>query len=317
MKKKIFFLLFIFLHLYTSNVSSLENKIILKINNKIITTFDIIQEEKYLIVLNQNLKKINQNKLKVIAKDSIIKEKIKEIELEQYYEINNVLNDANLKKIIKNLYQTLGFQEEKEFKSYLEAQNLNFLLIKRKLAIEMLWNNLIFKKFNNRVIIDEIAVKNNLDKEINELRLSKDVLLSEILIRNSNNLKLDIIYSEILKSIKNVGFAATANIFSISETAKIGGKVGWVNEISLSKQIQKNIINLEKGQISKPIKINENFLILRVDDIKTNKQNIDKQNIDKQKIISNKILYKKNQQLERFSLAYFFKIKQNIQINEL
>ena len=317
MKKKISFLLIIILYLFTNKVSSLENKIILKVDDKIITTFNIYQEEKYLIVLNKNLKKINQNKLKVLATDSILKEKIKEIELEKYYKIDSVLDDDNLKKIIKNLYQTIGFQEEKEFKNYLETQNLNFSLVKRKLAIEMLWNNLIFKKFNNRVIIDEIEIKNNLDKEINKLSISKDILLSEILIRDSNDLKLDVIYSEILKSIKDVGFATTANIFSISETAKIGGKVGWVNEISLSKQIQKNIINLEKGQISKPIKINENFLILRVDDIKTNKQNIDKQNIDKQKIISNKILYKKNQQLERFSLAYFFKIKQNIQINEL
>ena len=124
-------------------------------------------------------------------------------------------------------------------------------------------------------------------------------------------MNLDIVYSEILKSIKDVGFAATANIFSISGTSKIGGKVGWVKEISLSKQILRNIINLKKGQISKPIKINENFLILRIDDTKINKQKI-----DIKKILANRISYEKNQQLERFSLAYFFKVKQNIQINE-
>jgi len=176
----------------------------------------------------------------------------------------------------------------------------------------MLWNNLIFQKFSNRVVIDEIEIKNNLDKEIDNLSFSKDIFLSEILIRNSKDLKLEIVYSEILKSIKDVGFATSANIFSISDTAKIGGKVGWVKETSLSKQILKNIINLEKGQISKPIKINENFLILSIDDIKINKQKI-----DKNKILSNRISYKKNQQLERFSLAYFGKVKQSIKINEL
>ena len=118
-------------------------------------------------------------------------------------------------------------------------------------------------------------------------------------------------YSEILKSVKDVGFATTANIYSISNTAKIGGKVGWVKETSLSKQIRKNVINLDEAQISKPIKINENFLILRIDDTK-----ITKQKINKDKILSNKILYEKNQQLERFSLAYFNKVKQNIQIKE-
>jgi len=176
----------------------------------------------------------------------------------------------------------------------------------------MLWNNLIFKKFNNRVVINESEIKNNLDKEIKNLNFTRDLALSEILIKNSKDLKLDIIYSEILKSIKDIGFAATANIFSVSNTAKIGGKVGWVKETSLSKQILEKIINLDKGQISKPIKINENFLILAIDDIKINKKKI-----DKKRILSNRISYYKNQQLERFSLAYFVKIKQSIKINEL
>ena len=273
---------------------------------------DVYQEEKYLIVLNQNLKKIDKDKLKTLAIDSIIKEKIKEIELVKYYKIESVLDDNNLTKIIENLYQTLGFENEKKFKNYLESQNLNYSSIKRKMAIEMLWNNLIFKKFNNRVVINEKEIKNNLDKEIKNLSFTRDIFLSEILIRNSNDLKLDVIYSEILKSIDDVGFAATANIYSKSNTAKIGGKLGWIKETSLSKQILKNLINLKKGEISKPIKIDENFLILVINDTKINKQKI-----DKSKILSNRIFFKKNQQLERFSLAYFSKVKQNIQINEL
>ena len=311
MEKKIFIYLLIIFNLFTKNVNSLENKIILKVNNKIITTFDINQEKRYLIVLNQNLLKLEQNKLKSLARDSLIKEKIKEIELAKYYQIEKALNDSNLEKIVKNLYQTIGFQNKRDFKSYLENQNLTFTSIKRKLAIEMLWNNLIFEKFNKLVVIDEIELKINLDKEIKNLSFTKDIFLSEILLRNSKDLKLDEVYSEILKSIKDVGFAATANIFSISNTAKLGGKVGWVKESSLSKQVQQNILNLKTGQISKPIKINENFLILRIDDTKINKQKI-----NKDKILSNRILYKKNQQLERYSLAYFNKVKQNIQINE-
>jgi peptidyl-prolyl cis-trans isomerase SurA len=312
MKQKLFFYLLIFFCLYSNQVSSLENKIIFKVNDKIITTFDVEQEEKYLTVLNPNLKKIDPNKLKNLATESIIKEKIKKIELVKYYDTEKVLNDPNLKEIIKNLYKTLGFQKENQFIDYLKIQNIKFISVKRKLAVEMLWNNLIFQKFNNRVVIDEIEIKNNLDQEIKKLKFSKDVLLSEILIKNSKDLNLDKVYSEILESIDNAGFATTANIFSISNTAKIGGKVGWVKETSLSKQILENIINLKKGQISKPIKINENFLILGIDDIKINKQKI-----DKNKILSNRVSYEKNQQLERFSLAYFAKIKQNIQINEL
>ena len=144
MKKIIFFYLLIVFQLCTKQAISYENKIILKINNKIITTFDVKQEEKHLIVLNPKLNKLDKNKLKVIATDSIIKEKIKEIELVKYFKIEEVLDDANLTNLIKNLYQSTGFQKEKEFKKYLESQNLKLSLVKRKLAIEMLWNNLIF-----------------------------------------------------------------------------------------------------------------------------------------------------------------------------
>ena len=312
MKKKIFFCLLIIFHLFTKQVNSLENKIILKVNNKMITTFNITQEERYLLVLNQKLKTIDKNKLKILATNSIVKEKIKEIELVKYYQIEKTLEDANLKKIIKNLYETIGFQKENEFKDYLESQNLKFSLVKRKLAIEMLWNNLIFEKFKNRVVIDEIEIKNNIDKEIKKLKFSRNVFLSEILIRNSKELILEEIYLEILKSIDEVGFASTANIYSVSDTSKTGGKIGWVKETSLSKQILKEVINLKKDQISKPIKINENFLILKVDDAKINEQKI-----DKDKIFSDRVLFKTNQQLERFSLAYFNKVKQNIQINEI
>ena len=126
MKKKIFFYLLIIFYLCTKQVISLENRIILKVNNKIITTFDIIQEESYLVVLNQNLKKIDQNKLKGLAIDSIIKEKIKEIELVKYYQIEKALDDPNLERTVKNLYLTIGFQKKKEFESYLLSQNLKF-----------------------------------------------------------------------------------------------------------------------------------------------------------------------------------------------
>ena len=107
--------------------------------------------------------------MKNLTIDSIIKEKIKEIELNKYYQIDKVLDDANLKKIIINLYQTLRFQNEKEFINYLDTQNLDFMKIKRKLAIEMLWNNLIFQKFQNRVLIDEEEINNNLNKHIKDL----------------------------------------------------------------------------------------------------------------------------------------------------
>ncbi len=311
MKKKIYYLLiFFYLSIYQS--FALENKIIYKINNEIVTSYDLKLEEKYLGILNTNLKKIDNLQLKKIAKDSILKEKIKEIELNKYYSLKNSLEDPNLKKIIKNLYNSLGINDEKVFLEYLKKQDLDYEYIKKKISIEMLWNNLIFRKFNNQVVINENGLIKQIENEIKMMTNKRQLLLSEILINNKKNLNISKIYKEIISSSNEIGFDNTANIYSKSESAKMGGKIGWIEETSLSPNILKSLINLNKGQISKPIKISDNFIIIKIDDVKFNKKEI-----DKNKVLNNKINFEKNQQLERFSIAYFNRVKQNITINEL
>ena len=311
MKKKIYYLLiFFYLSIYQS--FALENKIIYKINNEIVTSYDLKLEEKYLGILNTKLKKIDNLQLKKIAKDSILKEKIKEIELNKYYSLKNSLEDPNLKKIIKNLYNSLGINDEKVFLEYLKKQDLDYEYIKKKISIEMLWNNLIFRKFNNQVVINENGLIKQIENEIKMMTNKRQLLLSEILINNKKNLNISKIYKEIISSSNEIGFDNTANIYSKSESAKMGGKIGWIEETSLSPNILKSLINLNKGQISKPIKISDNFIIIKIDDVKFNKKEI-----DKNKVLNNKINFEKNQQLERFSIAYFNRVKQNITINEL
>jgi len=312
MKKKIFFYLFIFIYLGSSQTLSLENRIIYKVNNEIVTTIDIQLEEKYLVIFNPNLKKLDTKKISKLASDSILKELIKKIELKKYYIIEKSLEDQNLKKIIKDMYSQIGIKNEKDFVKFLDNQNLNLKSIKKKIAIEMLWNNLIFKKYNKQVVINEVLLKKQINKEIKKINKTKEFLLSEILIKNTKDLDIKKEYEEIIQNSKKIGFNNTANIYSKSDSAKYGGKIGWIQETSLSPKIVKNIINLKKGEISKPIKITDNFIILKINDIKINKKKI-----NKDKILQNRIIFEKNRQLERFSIAYLNRVKQNIKINEL
>lgn len=247
-----------------------------------------------------------------LQKNSIIKEKIKEIELKKYFIIKETLNDKNLKAIIVDLYTKIGINSEKDFINYLKIQNLEFDLIKKKIAIEMLWNNLIYNKFNKRVMIDEKSLLEQIKKDSKKISITRDLLLSEILIKNNKELNLSKIYKEILDSNEKIGFNNTANIYSKSDSAKLGGKIGWVQESSLSSAIQKNLKTLKKGEISKPIKISDNFIIIKIDDVKLNEKKI---NVDK--ILKQRIIFEKNQQLERFSLAYLNRVRQNTKINEL
>ena len=141
MKKIIILYILIFSFLNLRPLISLENKIIYKINNEIITSFDLKLEEKYLIIFNPNLKKINLKQLETLALDSLLKEKIKEIELSNHYTIEKTLQDENLLKIIKDLYIKSGFKDKKNFNNFLIDQNLDLNKLKKKIAIEMLWNS--------------------------------------------------------------------------------------------------------------------------------------------------------------------------------
>lgn len=302
-----FFLLFCWTYSF-----SYENKIVYKINNEIITSFDINKEEKYLIKLSPKLNKISNKELTKLAITSIINEKIKIIELKKYFKFGDNSNNQNLNNIIKDLYLQLNFSNLEEFEKYLKQSNLELEWVKSKIEIENLWNNLIYNKYSDRLIIDEIIIKEEIKKNIKENQNIKNYFLSEILIKNKKNLEIEKVFKDIEKSIKDVGFNNTANIFSHSSSAKIGGKIGWIRETSLSSIINENLKTLKKDEYTKPIKISNDYIILKIEEIK-----LEKKEIDFEKIFNQRVNYEKNIQLDKFSIAYFNRIKQNIEINEL
>ena len=83
--------------------------------------------------------------------------------------------------------------------------------------------------------------------------------------------------TEIKKSIDEIGFSNTANIYSISQSAKFGGKIGWINENNLSKIIQDSLNKINIGKYTDVIKINNNFLILKIKEKRIKEIKIDKE----------------------------------------
>ena len=195
-----------------------------------------------------------------------------------------------MKKIVENVYKRRNIKSLEEFKRYLADFSLTLRDVEEKLKIDALWRELIIKKYASKIEIDveeiEKEIKNN-----NYLRI-KSYLLSEIIFEIKSNNELNSKYIEIKKSIEKIGFENTSSIYSISETAKIGGKIGWISEQSLNKQIKKEIISLQKGKISKPFIIPGGVLILKMNDIKEEDKDIDhKLELDKA------VRYEKNKQL--------------------
>ncbi len=303
---KNFLLLVILIIFFNSKAISIENKIILKVNNKIITNIDIYFEAKYLKALNPNLKTLDENKILEVAKTSLIREKIKEIEISKFNK--NEINEEYLESIIKSIYTNIGLKNKEEFLNYINSHKIDFSTIKKKLTNEAIWNQLIYNKFFSKLNIDKEKIRE--DIKLNKIK-SNSYLLYEIVYSADQNIEAKKIFNEIKKSISENGFENTASIFSISASSKVGGNLGWINENSVNKKILKEISKLEIGQYTNPILIPGGFLILSVKD----KKEVEKK-IDINKELALRIRSLQNQQLNQYSNIYFKKIKKDIVINE-
>ena len=303
--KLIFFFVLVYLPL---NLTKAENiiKIKLQIENEILTNIDFLNEKNYLIALNNNLKSLPKNQLEKIARESLIREKIKKIELLKIYDFEKA--DKYSSQILKDFYKKLNFQSEDEFYSYLLSFNLNISDIKEKLKIETLWNEMIFKKYNNQIKIDKEKIKLKIK---NQKNIINEYNLSEILFQLNSDEQLQDKYNLILKNIKNSGFKNSANIFSISDSSKFGGDLGWISETQLNENLLTQIKLLNINQLTKPIQVINGYLVIKLNDKKEKKLKI-----DFDKTLKKMVIEEKNRQLNQFSLIYFNKIKQNIFISE-
>ena len=307
--KKILIIISLTLATLIQVANSYENRIILKIDREIVTNLDIKNEARYLSALNPKLMELNEDKIFDISKNSVIRENIKKIEILKNTKDFEVSNDF-LEKIIQSRYKSLGLNSKNEFIKYLKNFNIKIDTVVKKIEIEALWNQLIFFKFSKNIKINKEKLKKDIEKNTN-LNETRQFLLKEILFDVKESSNLDKKYEQIKKSISETGFENTASIYSISDTAKVGGLLGWIDENSLNSKIKNALFGLKLNEYSKPIIISGGFLILQISEIKVTKEKLD---IDKELV--NAINTETNRQLNQFSNIYFNKIKKEVSINE-
>ena len=286
---------------------AIENKILFKVNNEIITSIDIFTELKYLGSINKDLKKTTNNQAFEIAKRSLIREKIKEIELKKLLKEIEV-EEKFLNNLLINYFKSINIKTISEFEKFFISQDIDPNLIKKKISIEILWNQFIYSKFKQNVKIDRKSIQNELSNNVKK----KEFLLSEILFNINENEKLNDKIVLLKKEINEKGFSQTALSYSISDTSSKGGKLGWVSETIMSQKIKNEVKKIKVGDHTDPIVIPGGFLIIKIEDIRE-KDNSSDLNNEIEKIIKDKT----NEQLNQFSNIYFNKIKKDIVINEL
>jgi len=307
--KSIIIKLFLIFFFNSLAIASINSFIVVKVDNEIITNLDIKQEYNYLIALNNELKNLDEKSKIDLAKKSLIREKIKKNELSKYYEFDHT--QSYLNEIMKQFYLKLNLSNINEFENYLKDFDLTLNKVKKKIEIEILWNELIVQKYAKHIDINKDKLKKKIlnQRSLNNIKTKYE--LSEIVFQVDNKKKLKEKIKEIKESIISKGFKNTANIYSISDTAKFGGDIGWINEEQLSRLILEKLKKLNIDEITDPINIPGGFLIIKLKNIKTEKVEI---NLDEE--LKNLIKFEKDKQLNQFSAIYFNKLKLNSKISE-
>jgi len=302
--KKVVITLFFFFFI-TKPIYSLENKILFKVNNEIITSIDIINEIEYLGLINKNLNKLTKEKLFEIGKNSIIREKVKKTELSKYFE-NLEVNEKYYNSIFLNFIRRSNLKDKNELENILKEKNINIEIIENKLKLEILWNQLIVNKYSKDIKINKADIRNKIIEE----NIQREFLLSEIVFKLDSNENLDEKFKIIINEINTKGFANTALIYSISDTSKNGGDLGWIKINSLNQKIKNIILKMEVEEISQPILIPGGFLILKINEMRETKIVND---VNKEvEIIANETA---NKQLNQFANIYYNKIEKEIVLN--
>ena len=299
--------IFLALIIFPYKIAFCEIFIVAEINQEVITNIDVDFEKRYLVSLNPNLLKLDQNRITDYAKDSLINEKIKRIEIEKRFKI--VPNEQLLSKVISNIYTSIGISSLSEFENYLAQNNIDIERVKEKISIEIAWNDLIVKTFTNEIEIDQNLIKKQLEKFDKEK--IENLLLSEIIFTINNKNEFESKYNEIKESINDIGFEETARIYSLSDSKKSGGNLGWIYKNQLSKEIKDVIDNINIGDFTKPIATSGGFLILKLNNLKT--ENI---KIDKDAQLRKMIEFERERQFTRYSTLFYKRIYNNAEINE-
>jgi peptidyl-prolyl cis-trans isomerase SurA len=289
-----------------SNGLTVENKIILKIDNEIITTIDVFNEITNLKFFNKDINQFKDEEIYQIAVQSITKHKIKKNEISKNFSNIKFQNENYLNQIIENTYKELNFKNLEDFKYALSKNQINFENFREKLITDILWNQIIFSKYINNLVVDEEKLKEQI-KNTNKKVIS--LYLKEIVYEVSNVAEISTKYNLIKNDINELGFEGAALKHSISNTSSNGGNLGWIDDQSISNEILNELKKISVKSITEPIRISSGFLILQ----KFDEKEIEK-NFSVEEQLKNLIDYEKNQQLNNYSNLYFNKVKKNIKI---
>ena len=300
MKNKIS-IIFFFLIFFLNGIlnAKIENKIIVKVGNEVITSFEIKNKIlRTLILNNSNINQENIDKLKEQVLDNLVNIKLKENELKK----TNVEIETNR---INEYLSKISSNDIAKLKNLFIQNNVSFELFIDELKTEFKWQKFIYQKYSKKIEINENSLNDEIETLLKDQLEVKEVNLSEIQLLNNQNINNKEFIQNIFDEIKQNGFENTALKFSVSSSSSEKGSLGWINIKTLSKSIYDLVSNMSPGDISEPIIQSNNILL-----IKLNKERkVSRTDLDKDEMKKRLIKQKENELFNLYSISHLSIIK--------
>ena len=308
MAKVIKILCVIFIFIYQSAYPQVDNKILVKVDNKIITNYDLVRETRTLLLIN-NIEFNNDNyvKIKTIALNGLIDRSLKLSEIEKY-EIEK-FNKLELSSYIDNLAKSQNITVL-ELKKKFVNNNLNYDTFIENLKVGYIWNSLIFDLYKNQIEINTIEIENELEQIVNTGKTLQKFNISEIEISSENISEKKMV--EIYKFINKFGYEEAVKKFSTSESSLNNGKLGWISENELQNVYRRELKKLKVGEITQPIKKNNKLIILKLNDKETEQKIVENVEELRKKLINQK----KNKKLYLFSKSHLSQLERTVLVEK-
>ena len=303
--KKILIIFSTYFFLFSISNSQIANKIVVSVDNEIITEYDIKVENEFFFFINQSKKRnVNIKDLNEFSYNNLLIEKIKKITLSKI--ANSKIDKEMIDHQLENVSKKYGYDSlELLISNINQNKYFDFNNLKEKIEIELKWNELIYNKYINQVTIDKQKLVARVEK-IAKKSLINEYSISEIFISGESNEILENKKNNVIKSLKLIGFKDTAIKYSETSSAINNGEIGWVKEDFLSSDINKIVKNLKIGEYSKPIMKNNGYMFLKINDKRQKKAKI-----NKDIVLKNLMNKEKDRILNQFSLIYFNQLKNN------
>ena len=288
--------------------SQIENKILVKVDNKIITNYDLLREIKTLLLIN-NIELNNDNyvKTKPIALNGLISRYLKLSEIEKY-DIEK-FNKRELSSYIDNLAKSQNITVL-ELKNKFTTNNLNYDTFIENLKVGYIWNSLIFDLYKNQIEINTIEIENELEQIVNSRKTLQRYNISEIEISSKNISEKKMM--EIYEFINKFGYEEAVKKFSIAESALNNGKLGWISENELQNIYSRELKKLKIGEITQPIKKNNKLIILKLNNRETEQKIIENIEDLRKKLIGQN----KNKKLNLFSKSHLSQLERTVLVEK-